>query len=174
MSRAVGRRAPRHRRRRRLEREPRQAPGDARLVEGWARVEALNAEHGFAQQVAGANARRYAAAGAIGGIVSTGGSPPDWLAAGRTFQRLWLTATALGLALQPLTGICFLHAAIAAGDEHRLRAEHVELVEQAYGETAARLSGAEVAVVFRVGRGEEPSARSSRLSLEALLELDPA
>lgn len=136
----------------------------------WPRVWLAN-RFGFARKIAAVNAGRYRAAAAIGAVVVPGGSREHHVEAGRRFQRLWLTATQLGLSLQPLTGICFLHEAVAAGDDHRLPRRHVELVKRAYNEIAGTLAGdgQTIPVLFRIGRGGEPSARSSRLPLHALL-----
>lgn len=94
----------------------------------------------------------------------------DWVAAGSALQRLWLTATSLGLQLQPeFSPLSFTwhawtqttfgagrHAAECAGVAHAL----VELL----GEDIARSA----VFIGRIGEGPAPRARSVRRSLEDL------
>ena len=94
----------------------------------------------------------------------------DHLAAGAAVQRFWLTATALGLQLQPQytplvfadyarRGVAFTEDASAQRTAHAVDAM-----------LAARLGSAARAAVFmgRVGHGPAPEARSLRLTLDRL------
>lgn len=97
----------------------------------------------------------------------------DYLAAGRALQRFWLTATQLGLQLQPeMTPLIF--GRYARSDRHFSCLPHA--MEEAHG-LAERLrilvgeSDAQAAVFMgRIGSGPAPRARSLRLPLERLMQ----
>ena len=102
-------------------------------------------------------------------------SPPvsidDYLAAGAATQRFWLTATALGLQLQPqYTPLVFaacdrLDVAFTCDPAGRARAHAVAaMLDDLLG------SGTSRSAVFlgRVGYGPKPDSRSLRLPLEKL------
>jgi hypothetical protein len=87
------------------------------------------------------------------------------VAVGRAYQRLWLTATSLGLAFQPLAGISLLHQKIAAGNSDGLSMYDIDMVEDAYQELADVFAVDEtrtIPLLFRVGKAEAPSARTRR------------
>jgi hypothetical protein len=91
--------------------------------------------------------------------------PGCWFAAGRDVQRLWLQATACGLALQPWTALTFLIARAELFGGKGLSDEE---------NTAMRTLGRRLRIlfdipesrlalfVFRLSRADEPSARSLR------------
>lgn len=99
----------------------------------------------------------------------------DFLSAGAAVQRFWLTATALGLRLQPqYTPLAFAEYVRAkvrftSVESARRRAQSVERrLAGVLGEEAAR------ATVFlgRIGHGSAPLARSLRLPMERLVVSD--
>jgi hypothetical protein len=96
----------------------------------------------------------------------------DYVAAGRVVQRLWLTATSLGLVMQPeVTPLIFARYARAgtlfsaepglAEGAHDVRCRIDGLLSPSHA-TAALFMG-------RVGTGPVAQARSTRLPLQALL-----
>lgn len=96
----------------------------------------------------------------------------DYVAAGRAMQRFWLTATHLGLMLQPeVTPLVFSRYAreglrFAADPKHLAMATQVrDQMVNLVGEPAA------VCAVFmgRVGHGQAPKSRSLRQPLDALI-----
>ena len=107
------------------------------------------------------------------GLVTVGGASPGCaLRGGRAVERLWLEATRLGLALQPVTALVYLFELLDGSaatifssrerDELRgLRARFDALFAAANGGTRLML--------FRVGAAAAPSARSPRRPLEAVL-----
>jgi nitroreductase len=96
----------------------------------------------------------------------------DYLAAGRAMQRFWLTATALGLQLQPeLTPLIFaryVRDGRVFSSARGMQQRAADLARQ-----AAALVGAQVweAAVFmgRIGAGEAAQARSLRRPLRELI-----
>jgi len=83
---------------------------------------------------------------------------------GAAFQRLWLRASLLDLALQPMaaSAVLPLQSAADQGASDNLRSELAEGWQSiAPGQTAL--------MVFRLGRAAQPTITSSRLPLEAYL-----
>lgn len=139
-----------------------------KLFKNWKVLRLFNLM-GVPRFVARENAKIYKSCGAIGAIVINESSQENFITAGRLLQRVWLRATNLGLALQPLTGILFLFLAISSGGKHGLSQRHVELVKDSYGEIKSAFNVEEgvIAFVFRIGHAQGPSARSSRLPLNS-------
>jgi sulfur-carrier protein adenylyltransferase/sulfurtransferase len=97
----------------------------------------------------------------------------DYVAAGRAMQRFWLTATHLGLWLQPemtplifslyaAAGRSFTRIAPAGAKAHRVRGQLTELL-------GGQESAARAVFLARIGAGDAPKARSLRLPLERLM-----
>ena len=112
-----------------------------------------------------------AAASAAGLLSLAGDSPRAWLEGGRALERLWLGATALGLAFQPVTVALYMfellgteHAAIFTEDER----DELAALQGSLYDVFARPSGA-AALLFRVARVDEPAERSLRLPAEWVL-----
>lgn len=96
----------------------------------------------------------------------------DYVAAGRAVQRFWLTATQLGLQLQPeMTPLIFsLYA--RAERKFSVREESFVQAREVAADLARLMGDASLASgVFmgRVGCGPRPVSRSTRLDLESLL-----
>lgn len=95
----------------------------------------------------------------------------DWVLAGRSMQRLWLTATWLGLQKQPeLTPIIFSRYATAGRTFSRIAPLHEDA--RRLGERLVALLEVpldRVVWMARIGAGEAAKARSLRLPLEQLL-----
>lgn len=97
----------------------------------------------------------------------------DYIAAGRAMQRFWLTATSLGIQLQPeITPLVFARYARERRDFSKLPAA-AGYAQQIEARLATLLGGAPVAerTVFmgRVGKGAAASARSLRRPLDELM-----
>ncbi len=92
--------------------------------------------------------------------------------AGRAFQRLWLAAEHLGLALQPMAAATVLTNQISRADwvssstQKRL-AEGLHALKVDSGTAAI---GARACMLFRVGRAQAPSAVAGRRPLEHFLK----
>jgi len=99
----------------------------------------------------------------------------DYLAAGRQVQRFWLTATRLGLELQPeMTPIIFSRYVREGRDFSRLPRPG-EIAAKLGGRLAAEFSPIDPArLVFlgRIGAGPRAKARSTRLPVERLLRAE--
>ena len=84
------------------------------------------------------------------------------IAAGRAFQRLWLSATLLDLAIQPLvaSALFALPVSIADGPPDRMRVA----LRKGWEEIAP---GMTPMIVFRLGRAGPPTVTSSRKKVDA-------
>lgn len=98
---------------------------------------------------------------ASGLLTIDGTSEKDWLTAGRALERLWLTATRLGLDLQPHSTITlfdwiwqFGDRAIFSQAERDILSEAFPLYHQAFPEAGLETQRARGIFLFRVGRGE--------------------
>jgi nitroreductase len=137
----------------------------------WGAVQVLN-RIGFSKFVSNDNAKTYASSAALGAVVVPGDSRKDFVAAGRMFQRMWLYATQLGLSVHPVTALVYLWQRLHAGETGGLSASHAALVDQAYRTIAEGFGVGEttIAMTFRIGRADPPSARSYRLPPDVVFE----
>lgn len=89
----------------------------------------------------------------------------NFLKAGRKFQKLWLTATKIGLSIHPVTGIAYLINRVKAGDVKHFSDSNLELIREAEKQInfSFNLKGQTIAMIFRIGYSDEPSARSAKL-----------
>ena len=82
---------------------------------------------------------------------------------------MWLEATKLGLAVQPVTGLLFLAQRIGQEDSNSVFTnKQIKLIAESYSELKQifGLDGEVIAMMFRIGHAKEPSARSSRMKPE--------
>jgi nitroreductase len=131
----------------------------------WGAVRLLNL-FGLSKAIPKQSAAGYEASSAFGAIIISGETDTDFLQAGRTFQRMWLTATRLKLSVQPVTAIPYLMQRVSAGKAEAFSIEHQSMIRSAYTDIAYAfdLQGSEhIAMLFRVGYDGEPSARSSKV-----------
>lgn len=138
-----------------------------RLMKHWPVMRALKAL-GVPRAVAAQNAALNASAAAIGALLIEGTEPVDFMEAGRAMERVWLTATARGLSLQPLTGVLFFKLLIEHGEDPMFSPHERAVILAAYEDAADTFGahGKHVAFMFRIGRGPGPSARAIRFPLD--------
>ena len=136
-----------------------------RIFRFWPVMRVLNAI-GFPKNAAATNAKRYAESAAIGVITVSGTTDKDYIETGRIFQRVWLEATKHALGLQPLAGALYLHHRMAQSQTEFLSPEHKALLKNAYDimVEAGGVHTEAITMIFRIGRGKSPSARSSRMA----------
>lgn len=110
--------------------------------------------------------------GAVVLIASEGDDALHILRAGRAAQRIWLKATELGFAAQPISAPIFLN--------HHIRSEGSGFSAPEQEELSSLLDGVrdlfilaqqEPMFMLRLGRADEPSMRSLRLPIERLLHI---
>lgn len=120
---------------------------------------------GFLGAIARGNAKIYASAAACGVIVVED-RDESFVSAGRAMERIWLTSTKMGLSFHLITGVLFLWQRIKAGMTSEFSDKEVRLVRDAYRAIASVCGVPDnkvIALLFRVGYGDQPTARSIKL-----------
>jgi len=137
-------------------------PAAVRLLREW------GAGHGF-KKFSG-DAIRLSSAVAL--ISVDGDSAEHHLCAGQAVQRLWLQATALGYAAQPISAPLFLSHHVRRGGGGFSTTEEEELIQLlAAVRDLFSCGDREPVFILRLGRAGEPSARSLRLPLNEIFHL---
>lgn len=133
-----------------------------RLFRFWLILKLFNLI-GASNLVSHDNAKLYKESGALVAIIANDTSASSFLKSGMLMQRFWLTATKLGLSVQPVTGVLFLHHRIKAngGELHK---DHGALIENAYSEieNIFEANGQPITMMFRVGYADKPTAKCLR------------
>jgi hypothetical protein len=119
---------------------------------------------GFSKLAAKGNAQIYYSGSAIGIITIQKNSPEDFILAGRALQRIWLTITNLGLALQPVTGIIFLAERIKTEEFKDFEPKHVDLAVNAINKIKSiyEVENKTIAMMFRIGKSDPATLRTNR------------
>jgi nitroreductase len=119
--------------------------------------------------------RSIESASAMGLLTIERTGPQSFLEGGRRLQRLWLRATSLGLALQPMTALIYLFARLERGGGEGLSAgerEELSLLRRGFREVfEVPRSHAEL-MLFRLARTGPPSARALRRPVHEVLVVE--
>jgi hypothetical protein len=110
---------------------------------------------------------------ALGLIVMENCSNVDYLNGGRCMERVWLTASSLGLAFQPFGGLPFLLTRILrAGEEGFSSNQYLKLqaIYRSLQEHAPVKPGNGLVILFRIGTATGPSERSIRRPLPDMVK----
>jgi len=132
-------------------------------------VALLAKKMGFPKAMQKEGAELYTASGAIIAIVIDGVKEDGFVNAGRLFERIWLTATDLGLSVQPVAAIPYLAQRIKEGNNGGLlqaQVKDVQSAEKKIREVLGIKDSNTIAMLFRIGKGEKPSAYSLKLPPE--------
>ncbi len=118
--------------------------------------------------------KTVSASSAMGLLTVDGVDPVDYFRGGRIMQRVWLQATALGLAFQPTAPILYLFARLERGagegfsqkeksilTDLRIRFRSLFQVPEGHCDI----------MLFRLARAEPPTARSLRRRLDDMLTI---
>ena len=135
-----------------------------RVLFRWSWVLFLN-RIGFSRMISKQTAALYSTSSAFGVITIPSLEDKNFLQAGRALQKIWLTATNLGLSLQPVTALPYLSQRVQAGEALAFSDEHQQLIIEADGQIrqlAAIPKVATIAMVFRIGYAPSPSASSAK------------
>jgi hypothetical protein len=135
-----------------------------RAIKPWQRAVLLH-RFGLARVMAFHSYLMVLRSSAVAVVSIVGTRPTDYVQGGRTVERLWLEATRLGLAIQPLSPATVLSLAIPDPVERarvrRLREELSDIVPLGHDEGAVML--------MRVGYATPPFARSLRRPVQNVL-----
>lgn len=118
--------------------------------------------------------RAIAASSAVGLLSVEGADTAAFLLAGRAMQRLWLSATADGVALQPMTPLTYLLHRLDHADGTGLsRTERAELraLQGLLTALFPAAAGRSLPMLFRVGYAPPPTARALRRPVADVLRV---
>jgi hypothetical protein len=120
--------------------------------------------------------KSIAAASAVALLTTPGTSRESYLRGGRGVQRVWLTASRLGLAFQPMSILPFLFARLERGGGEGLTEQDVQSlrsIRSAYRELfEIQPANAEV-FLFRLAKASPPEVRAVRRPVDDVLTIDP-
>jgi hypothetical protein len=107
------------------------------------------------------------------GLVTVGGATPSCaLRGGRAVERVWLRATGLGLAVEPITSLVRMFEMLdgsAATVFSAPEREELSFLRARFGALFRAAGEGTRLILFRLGMADAPSARAPRLPLEAVL-----
>ena len=110
--------------------------------------------------------------GAVGLITMPRVSQRDFFVGGRAVERMWLTAQAHKLALQPITIVCYMFARVFRGGGEGLDAASIEELTRLrtpYRRLFTVDNDTAEVLLFRVSRAEPTATRSYRRGLDEVL-----
>jgi nitroreductase len=142
-----------------------------RLFKNWKVMKLFN-KISLNEVVGKQNGAVNAQAGAFGILVVPRLEQKYFIETGRVLERIWLTATKMGLSMQPLTGVLFFMLQIRGGNTRDFSQKQIDLITSAYGDILKIFNLKEqdsVVFMFRVGRGDKPTAQSSRFQPEEVI-----
>ncbi len=118
---------------------------------------------GLPSFIADQDAKLYATGSVAGGVLVADESAEQFISAGRVLERVWLTATKLGFAFQPLVAMVFVAYRVETG-RGRLSPAHAKEMNEAFAQTRKVLGGeGKIPVLlFHAGIAPAPSTRTSR------------
>jgi hypothetical protein len=132
-----------------------------KLLRFWP-VAKLLSKIGFSKKVAENNASSYQSSFPI--VFSLKNTEPvSYLELGRIVERVWLRATKLGVAVQPLAGVLYVHQRLS--EEHNkdfvLSKQEVNIIEESYKNIKKFVScdGAVVSMILRIGYSKKPISK---------------
>ncbi len=142
-----------------------------KIIKNWSIMKFFN-KIGFSKLASKGNENLYFSASAHGAII-VDNKDKNFILAGRALQNVWLNATGLGLSMQLVTGLPFLNQKIESLESHPLSEENSSLIKDAYKKISLLFGlkeGEIVAVLFRIGKSDLPSARSKRMEPEIIFK----
>jgi nitroreductase len=136
-----------------------------RMARHWSVMQTLNGI-GLSRMIAQQDAKLYATGAGMGALlVSESADSREFLLVGRAMQRIWLTATKLGLHLQPLAGLLFAAMTLEGGGDDQFSSKHADIIRsnnRSIRETLKLDPDRRVAMMFRLGQAAPPSAVCSK------------
>ncbi|ABS24246.1 Rv1355c family protein [Anaeromyxobacter sp. Fw109-5] len=147
-----------------------------RVMSSWAAME-LVGRLGGGRALEKPAARAMAAASAAGLVSVPEHTREAYFAGGRAMQRVWLQATVLGLAFQPMTPLTYLFARLASGGGEGLTPAEATTLRELRGRLDRLFPDARgrgEPMLFRLAVAPPASARALRRGVEEVLEVDPS
>lgn len=136
----------------------------------WPVMEMLD-KLGGGSQLEKVSRKAVAAASAVGLVHADGTSPEAYFEAGRAMQRVWLEASALGYAFQPMAPITYLFARLVWGGGEGLASKEIaelRALRQPFRAVLGTSDTEAEAMLFRIARAAPPTARALRLHVDQI------
>jgi hypothetical protein len=108
----------------------------------------------------------FAATSAVGMLTAPGEGADAYFHGGRGLQRVWLTASSLGLGLHPYAALVYLFR----GLERRRERATLTRLRRELDAVVGRTDGASELMLFRLTHAGPPSARAARLPVDRVME----
>ncbi len=142
-----------------------------RLARHWSSILFLR-EIGGGRSLERSAKSSIASASAVCLLTTPGTGPESFFRGGRALERLWLTATSLGLALQPMTSVLYLWTRLERGGREDLGDAEVALLQEQRHRFLHLFhvpAGHAELLIFRLAHAGPPSARSLRKPVDDVL-----
>jgi nitroreductase len=152
------------------------SPGDRaglEMARAWPAL-SLVRQWGGGRNLEKMSRKAIANSSAVGMLTMPGVERRDYFRGGRAFERVWLAAARLGVALQPMTALSYLFARMHRGSGGDLDAATLDGLRELWPAWKALfgLTGSEAEVlVFRVSAANPPSSRAPRCPIDEILEI---
>lgn len=146
-----------------LEFLPHQLKG-VKLFKHWSVLKVLNKVLKVSTMISKENGEKYAASGTFGALSMKGTTHVDYVNLGRSFQRLWLTATLHDIAMHPCNGTIYLMGYIKDNGTGDFIGEHIAILEESYKDIVEvfHQPEAQIGFIFRMGKADPPTAVAKR------------
>jgi tRNA A37 threonylcarbamoyladenosine dehydratase/nitroreductase len=145
-----------------------------RVMSSWAAMD-LVGRLGGGRALEKPARKAIAAASAVGLVSVPGRTREAYFAGGRAMQRVWLQATALGLAFQPMAPLTYLFARVELGAGEGLSPAEAAALRELRGRFTAVLpdaAGRGEPMLFRLAHAPPPTARALRRHVAEVLEIE--
>jgi molybdopterin/thiamine biosynthesis adenylyltransferase len=141
-----------------------------RLISSWPFMKAIGAIGG-GRGLARPARKAIGSSSAVGLLTIPGIDRKNFFQGGRALHRLWLTASARGWALQPMTTITYLNTRLACDGDGLTPSEVRELSElrKPYCSLFDVPAGHAELMLFRISRADSPTARALRRKVDDIL-----
>lgn len=138
-----------------------------KLFKNWNFLYFLNTLFGVSVIIGMLYAAKYARSGSFGLITVPGTTNVDHINAGRITERVWLTATKLGLALHPCTGFLYCKEMLESNKNNGFSEKHAKMLTDAYISIAKIFNTEDtMLMLFRIGHAEKPLEVAKRVHPE--------
>ncbi|MBP6945776.1 MAG: nitroreductase family protein [Candidatus Pacebacteria bacterium] len=137
-----------------------------RILKHWKVTDTLNRSIGLSKKIAAQMASVYRDSAIYGGIFINKRTPEAYVQVGELMQRVWLEATALGIAVQPVTGLMFLTHRAEVNDLTPIPKKFEKQILDSYQKVFNAFDAptdSHLAFLMRFGHSKPASARSRRL-----------
>ncbi|MFA6105406.1 MAG: nitroreductase family protein [Patescibacteria group bacterium] len=136
-----------------------------RIASFWPIMKIIN-KLGITKKIAEDNAKLFQASPSFVAFLSERDTPEDFIALGRSLQRVWLACTAEGVSAHPITGVLFLYQRVKGQATEEISVSQQQMIKDSYQDICFQCDAGKKNTLFilRVGKASPPSATSSRLA----------